>query len=195
MLKIGITGGIGSGKSTACLVFEKLGIPIYNSDKRAKDLMVEDEALVDSIKSTFGNEVYSGKELNRSVLAGKVFKSKDELEKLNSLVHPAVGRDYKYWLSQYKEEKYTIKEAALLFEVGIYRTLDKVIMVTCPLEERLNRVMKRDGIDRKAVLNRINNQWTEEEKLKLADYFIYNDGSQLLIPQVLKIHKEILALG
>ena len=195
MLKIGITGGIGSGKSTACLVFEKLGIPVYNSDKRAKDLMVEDETLIDSIKSTFGKEVYSGKELNRSVLAGKVFKSKDELEKLNSLVHPAVGRDYKNWLSQYKEEKYTIKEAALLFEAGIYKTLDKVIMVTCPLEERLNRVMKRDGVDRESVLHRIKNQWVEEEKLKLADYFIHNDGSQLLIPQVLKIHKEILALG
>ncbi len=195
MLKVGVTGGIGSGKSTACLIFEKLGVPIYNSDNRAKELMTESDSLVLAIKEAFGEKVYSGKELNRPVLASIVFADKKKLELLNSLVHPAVGEDYVNWLRQYKEEKYTIKEAALLFEAGIYKTLDKVILVTCPVEERVNRVMKRDKADRDSVLQRINNQWPEEEKLKLTDFVLNNDGETLLIPQVLKIHKELISLA
>jgi len=195
MLKVGVTGGIGSGKSTACLIFEKLGVPIYNSDNRAKELMTESDSLVLAIKEAFGEKVYSGKELNRPVLASIVFADKKKLELLNSLVHPAVGEDYVNWLRQYKEEKYTIKEAALLFEAGIYKTLDKVILVTCTVEERVNRVMKRDKADRDSVLQRINNQWPEEEKLKLTDFVLNNDGETLLIPQVLKIHKELISLA
>lgn len=195
MLKVGVTGGIGSGKSTACLIFEKLGVPIYNSDNRAKELMTESDSLVLAIKEAFGEKVYSGKELNRPALASIVFADKKKLELLNSLVHPAVGEDYVNWLRQYKEEKYTIKEAALLFEAGIYKTLDKVILVTCPVEERVNRVMKRDKADRDSVLQRINNQWPEEEKMKLTDFVLNNDGETLLIPQVLKIHKELISLA
>ena len=194
MLKIGITGGIGSGKSTACLVFEKLGIPVYYSDTRAKELMIEDQELIASIKAHFGNEVYSGSILNNKVLASIVFADKNELKILNDLVHPAVGRDYKNWLSQYKNENYTLKEAALLYEAGIYKELDKVIVVTCPLETRVERVMKRDKVSKEEVMKRVQNQWEEKEKVKLSDYLLDNSGTELLITQVVKLHKEILKL-
>lgn len=194
MLKIGITGGIGSGKSTACSVFKELGVPIYNSDQRAKEIMVEDRILMESLKDAFGTEIYTNGALNRAKLASIVFSDKEKLSVLNNLVHPAVGRDYQNWLSQNKNKPYTIKEAALLFEAGIYKSLDYLILVTCPEEERIDRVVKRDGVTREEVKKRIANQWPEEDKLALSDFVLNNSGEELLIPQVVDLHAKLLKL-
>lgn len=191
MLKIGITGGIGSGKSTACSVFEHLGVPIYNSDVRAKELMSSSSDLIHALKEAFGASIYTGDRLNRPVLASIVFNDEEKLKLLNSIVHPAVGKDYAHWLSQNKEAKYTLKEAALLYEAGIYKDLDKIILVTCPVEERIKRVMKRDKVSKEEVERRIANQWTEERKLELADYVLDNSGDVLLLPQVLQLHRQL----
>jgi dephospho-CoA kinase len=195
MLKIGITGGIGSGKSTVCDIFSQLGIPVYNSDIRAKELMSEDAELREDVIRHFGEKAYENGELNRPYLADVVFNNKEKLEILNSLVHPAVGRDFNRWLENHRDSPYILKEAALLLESGSYKTLDKMIMVNAPEELRISRVMERDSVPREEVEKRISNQWSEEKKSEMSDYFISNNGEQLLVPQVMKLHEEILNLS
>jgi dephospho-CoA kinase len=190
MIKIGITGGIGSGKTTVCKIFEALGIPIYYADDSAKKLMTSNKVVKSKITSLFGSEAYfrNGR-LNRKFISSKVFSDKTLLNMLNAIVHPAVKEDNERWFLQQKSPM-ALKEATLLIESGSYKDLDKVIVVTCPIETRIERVMSRDKSTKEAVLKRIENQMPEEEKIKYADFVIINDGKKLLIPQVLKIYNK-----
>lgn len=195
-LKVGVTGGIGSGKTTVCKIFEFLGIPVYYADDRAKALMSEDSKVIKAIRSLFGPEAYQRNgNLNRNYIAAIVFEDKEKLAALNSIVHPAVFADGEEWNKLQSNTPYTIKEAALLFESGGYKTLDKVITVTAPKEVRIKRVMSRDGLSRSAVLSRIKNQMPDEEKKRLADFIIYNGGNHSLIQQVWQIHQKLEALA
>jgi len=189
--QVGVTGGIGSGKSLVCRIFSALGIPTYDADSRAKKLMTTDRILVESIKKEFGSLSYHGSgELNRQYLAEKVFQYPDQLQKLNALVHPRVADDYYHWLATHKKASYVIKEAALLFEAGSARNLDKIVSVYAPEETRLKRVLARDAHrTEKAVKEIMANQMNEEEKMKMADFVIKNDDSELVIPQVLRLHQ------
>jgi dephospho-CoA kinase len=193
MLKVGITGGIGSGKTTVCKVFETLGIPIYYADDRAKILMNTDEFLVTEITKIFGEQAYlSIGELNRPHIASIAFSDKNVLQKLNALVHPVVHRDSEKWFLEQQNVPYVLKEAALHFETGGYKMLDKMITVFAPKKVRIERVMKRDKRTVEEVEARINNQMPDSEKVKLADFVIYNDGSQSLIQQIYTIHQSLI---
>ena len=196
MLKAGITGGIGSGKTTVCKIFEKLGIPVYYADDRAKKLMVEDPVIVDKIKSIFGKRAYhkSGS-LYRKHIARIAFSKPEKLKLLNAVVHPAVAKDSADWTAAQKNVPYTLKEAALLIEAGSYKQLDKIIVVTAPEELRIQRVIKRDKTDKKSVKARIAKQMPEVEKLKYADFIIKNDGTESLIRQVWEIHQKLKLKG
>mgnify|MGYP003385552304 CR=1 FL=1 len=192
MLKIGLTGGIGSGKTTVAEVFAQLGIAIYLSDDRAKALMVSDEELKSDIISLFGEESYDVGQLNRPFIASKVFSDKKELEKLNALVHPALKKDFDLWCNE-QTSPYVLKEAAILFESGANKGLDKVILVEAPKEMRLSRVMNRDSVSSDSVLARMEVQWSDERKKLLSDYVILNDDKCSVLEQVLKIHNELVS--
>ncbi|MFN8276259.1 MAG: dephospho-CoA kinase [Chitinophagales bacterium] len=197
MLKVGITGGIGSGKTTACQIFERMGVPVYYADVRAKQLMEDDDQLVSQIKEHFGETMYLAGALQRADLAKIVFSDEKKLLLLNSLVHPVVQRDNDSWnqVLARKNYPYTLKEAALLVETGSYRQLDKLIVVTAPLEDRIKRVMARDGSTEEQVRARMAAQLPEAEKVKLAQYIINNDAVMDLVPQVAHIHAELLQLN
>ncbi|WP_298298297.1 dephospho-CoA kinase [Hydrotalea sp.] len=194
MLKIGLTGGIGSGKTTVAHIFKVLDIPVLDADTVAKELMERDEVLIAAIRSRFGNEVYNNGKLNRTYLAGIVFKDEDQLEALNALVHPATIAYARQWMQQ-QPSVYVVKEAALFFESGADKEMDYMIGVTAPFEWRINRVMKRDGISRTAVLERMAKQMDENEKIQRCQFVIKNDETQLLIPQVFQLHKQFLAMA
>jgi len=193
MLKIGITGNIGSGKTTVSKIFEVLGIPVFYADDEAKKVMINDAVLVDELKQTFGAEAYfADGSLNRKYIAGIVFNNTTELEKLNAIVHPATFRAFDNWQKQYTDVPYILKEAALLFESDSYKLCDKTIMVTAPLDLRIERVMLRDKLDRAEILKREYRQFTGEKKLALADFSIKNDNTELVIPQVLALHEQFI---
>jgi dephospho-CoA kinase len=194
MLKIGLTGGIGSGKTTVARIFEVLGIPVYYADDAAKKLMVEDEELRISIINAFGKEAYDDKILNRPYLAEQVFNSEEKLKVLNSLVHPATISDAEKWFRK-QTAYYVLKEAALIFESGSNKGLDYVIGISSPPELRIKRAMQRDNISEEQVVARMNKQIPEEDKLRLCDYVIANDEQQMIIPQVLKLHEKFLELA
>ena len=193
MLKVGITGGIGSGKSTVAHIFETLGIPVYYADAAAKKLMNEDEKLKQQVQQLFGEAAYTSGQLNRAFVAAQVFNNPEKLALLNSIVHPATIADAEKWMQQ-QSAPYAIKEAALIFESGAQENLDKVIGVFAPKTIRIKRVMDRDGITREEVLARMNKQINETIKMRLCNYVITNDEQQLLIPQVLAVHEKLLAL-
>lgn len=194
MKKIGITGGIGSGKTTVCRIFETLGIPVYYADERAKWLMSHNKKLVTDIKALFGAEAYTPEgTLNRKFLAEKAFNNRDLLQQLNTVVHPAVFEDGENWFRQQENVPYALKEAALLYESGGYRLLNAMIVVTAPLELRIQRVVARDNSTEEEVEARIRQQMPEEEKVALADYVIFNDGQHSLIEQVMAIHRRLSA--
>ena len=193
MLKIGLTGGIGSGKSTVACIFEVLGIPVYYADEAAKKLMTENEGLKNSIINAFGKEAYDNGNLNREYLAAQVFNNEEKLFVLNSLVHPATIKDALLWFQKQKAP-YIIKEAALIFESGSDKDLDYVIGVRSPIDIRIKRAMNRDTISEEQVQSRMNKQMDEEEKLRLCNYVIVNDEQQMVIPQVLALHEKFLKL-
>jgi dephospho-CoA kinase len=196
MLKIGLTGNIGSGKTTVAKVFELLGVPVFYADDEAKKVMATDAILIDAIKQTFGAESYfADGSLNRKHIAAIVFNNPVELEKLNALVHPAVFRAFEALEAKVKDAPYIIREAAILFESGSYKTCDRTIIVAAPLAKRIARVMQRDGITRDEVEKREGRQMPEDEKKKLADDVIINDDSRLVIPQVLALHQKYLAFA
>jgi dephospho-CoA kinase len=196
MLKIGITGNIGSGKTTVSKIFEVLGVPVFYADDAAKKVMVDDPILIDALKKTFGTEAYSDDgTLNRKHIASIVFNNETELAKLNAIVHPAVFRAFDNWTARVKNAPYVMKEAALLFESTSYKMCDYSIMVTAPLELRIDRVMQRDGLKREEIESRDARQFPEEQKIQLADYVIRNDDTELVIPQVLALHQQFLALS
>jgi dephospho-CoA kinase len=194
-LKIGITGGIGSGKTTVCKIFETLGIPVYYSDERARALYLENDTLRAGAIALFGSKAYlENGEFNRKLVADEAFKNPEILKKLNALVHPAVFKDGNEWHDRQTDVPYTLKEAALLFESGGDKFLDKIITVYAPKELRIERVILRGGgiMTREDVEARIAKQMSDEEKKDRADYVIFNDGNHALIPQVLAIHHKIL---
>ena len=187
---VGITGGIGSGKTTVCQIFHELGVPVYYADNRAKQLMVEDSVLQEQIKEAFGEKAYSGGVLNRPFLADQVFGSKEKLSILNGLVHPAVAKDFESWLEKNEHESYVIKEAAILFESGANEAVDNTVLVVAPEGVRVSRVIERDGVTEGQVRERMANQWTQERIVKLADHVVNNDGTQLLVPQIIELHQK-----
>ncbi len=193
-LLVGITGGIGSGKSTVCQLFSLLGVPIYTADERAKWLMSHDPQLIEKILATFGPSAYqSNGELNRGYLAETVFSNPEKVSSLNALVHPAVAKDFTQWVSQ-QTAPYLLKEAALLFETGAAKELDYVINVSSPLRVRMARVLLRDPQRTEEQVNQIiNQQLPDEEKNERADFTIKNTDNKLLLPQVISLHEQLLA--
>ncbi|GGC21355.1 dephospho-CoA kinase [Parapedobacter defluvii] len=189
-LKIGVTGGIGSGKSVVCRIFNVLGIPVFDADAEAKRLMTIDASLRNAIRAEFGTEAYhEDGTLNRPYLADQVFNDEQRLKILNGLVHPVVIRKGEQWAQQQKAP-YTIKEAALLFESGSFKLNHYTILVSAPVGIRIERVMQRDGVTAEQVKARMERQWPDERKRQLADFVIVNDGIQALIPQVLALDKQ-----
>ncbi|MEM8565509.1 MAG: dephospho-CoA kinase [Bacteroidota bacterium] len=190
-LQIGVTGGIGSGKSLICKIFSALGVPVYDADSRAKWLMNNQKELKAKIKSNFGERAYDEKdEINRGYLADKVFNDSNALDGLNALVHPAVGQDYQAWKEQQKSH-YTIKEAALMFESESYKGLDYVVNVSAPEEIRIQRVLKRDTFRSETEIRAIiEKQLPETERIRRSDFVITNDGKQMVISQVLELHER-----
>ena len=188
MKKIGITGGIGSGKTYVSEVFFSLGIPVFNADVESNRLIRSSEKLKSLLKDSFGHDIYTNGILDKKKLASIVFSDKEKLENLNSIIHPIVKQKFKDWCKQLNSS-YVIKEAAILFESSSDKGLDAVICVSAPLNIRIDRAIKRDGSSEKEIKNRIENQISQEEKENLSDYIIVNDGVQSLLPQILKIHQ------
>lgn len=193
-LQVGVTGGIGSGKSVVCRIFHSLGIPVYDADSRAKKLMTTDGILVEQIKKEFGTLSYlPDGSLNRAYLSGEVFGRADRLKVLNSLVHPRVAVDYADWVREHESFPYLIREAALLYEAGVAPTLGKTIVVVAPEDLRIRRVLARDPHRNEADIRKImNNQLPDEEKMRRADHIILNDEQHPVIPQVLDLHEAFL---
>ncbi len=188
---VGLTGGIGSGKTTVAKLFGKLGVPIFFADEVAKNLMQNDKYLKDNIIKEFGSKSYINDKLNRDYLAAKVFKNKKHLQKLNNLVHPVVKANFKIWLTK-QNATYVLYENAILFETKSKSFFDTIICVTAKIDTRIKRIMKRDNITKNQVIDRINNQWPDENKIELSDIIIYNDCKNNLEKEVLKIHKYFL---
>jgi len=194
MVRVGLTGGIGSGKSTVAHVFEILGIPVYYADKEAKRLMNEDPEIRKQLIQHFGQEAYADNLLNRRFIAEIVFRDKEKLRLLNSLIHPITIAKAEEWMMKHKTP-YVIKEAALIFESGSQENLDIVIGVSAPLAVRIQRTIKRDGITREEVLARMQNQIEESIKMRLCDFVIRNDDEHLVLPQVVAVHEKLKKLS
>jgi len=194
-LRVGVTGGIGSGKTTVCRIFQSMGIPVYDADTWAKWLIENDPEVKNGILDLFGPEAYNETgAYQRAFIAGIVFQDPAKLAALNALVHPAVERHGKSWHDEWanKGVPYTVKEAALMIESGTYKHLDYLIVVTAPVEVRVERVLRRDQTTEEQVRARINQQITEADRIKFATFVIHNDGKRLLIPQVWQAHRLIL---
>ena len=191
MLKVGITGGIGSGKTTVCQVFKTLGIPVLYADKIGRYLMENDAMLMDGIKMLFGNNIYKAGKLDRSKIASVAFSKPEILTELNKLVHPVVIRYGKQWMDSQKAP-YVIKEAAIFFESGSYTDMDIIVGVYAPQQLRMQRTMERDNISQEKVQERMAQQMDEDEKMKRCDHVIINDDKQAILPQVLKLHELFL---
>ena len=189
-IKIGITGGIGCGKTFVSKVFNMLGIPVFNADVKAKSCMLDNEYLKNSIKIFFGDNIYKNDSLDTSALAEIVFNDLKALEKLNTLVHPVVKKSFEDWCERQKSN-IVIKEAAIMFESHSNIGLDKVICVSAAEDIRIKRVMDRDNISQQQVASRIDKQMPQYEKEELSDFIIFNNGDQLLLPQILKIINQI----
>ncbi len=193
MLKVGITGGIGSGKTTVCKVFELLGIPVFYADKVAKSIMQTDIQLKTEILNAFGPGSYSEDgQLNRPFIASIVFQNESQLNTLNSIVHPAVFRAFTTWISEHQDAPYILKEAALLYESESYKLCDLSILVISPEAARIRRIMSRDHITEEEVRLRMKRQFTDEQKREWADHILINDEKSLLIPQIISLHQQFL---
>lgn len=191
MLKVGITGGIGSGKTTVCQVFEALGIPVFYADRAGKWLMEQDVSVIADIKQLFGEDIYQQGFLNRERIASIVFRSPDMLRSLNEIVHPAVLRYGAEWMAQ-QTSPYALKEAAIFFESGSYKEMDVMVGVYAPTKIRILRAMQRDGSTQEKILERIAQQMNEDEKMSRCQHVIINDDVQAVLPQVLQVHEALL---
>ncbi|MCK4921531.1 MAG: dephospho-CoA kinase [Bacteroidales bacterium] len=194
MIKVGLTGGIGSGKTTVANMFRILGVDIYSADSEAKVLMENNKELKTSIISLLGEESYLNQSLNSAFIASRVFNNPGLLEKLNLLVHPVVREDFADWIEERKSAPYIIQESAILFESGFSSFFNYTILVTADIDTRIDRVAKRDKMKRSAIIARIEQQMSDEEKLKYADFQLNNSVNKLLIPQVLELHNKFVSL-
>ena len=193
-LAVGITGGIGSGKSTVCKIFRLLGVPVFEADLVAKNIMNSNKKVKTELTSWFGTDVYSNGLLNRKKLASYIFENEEWLQKVNALVHPLVRDEFLHWKNN-QDEPYAIYEAAILFESGFYQLMDVNILITAPEQLRIERVTKRDNLTPEQILARIAKQWTDDEKRKLASTEIVNDNTTLIIPQIVEMDKKLNTYG
>lgn len=191
MKVVGLTGGIGSGKTTVAKMFEALGIPVYIADTEAKQLTITSRSIKKAIIGLVGEEAYKGNELNRSFIAQKVFKDEALLQELNKIIHPKVRSHFKKWLKRQKAP-YCVKEAAILFETGGYKECDYIVLVMAPEKVRIERIMQRDHVEEEDILGRMKHQWSDEKKAPLADYIIQNTTREETSKQVVEIHNSIL---
>jgi dephospho-CoA kinase len=191
-LKLGVTGGIGSGKTSVCKVFSILRIPVFSADPVARDIMDSDSFIIKEINTIAGRDMYTSGELDRKELAKLIFNNTSLLKEVNALVHPVVFDYFRKWEME-QEAPYVIMEAAILFESGASKLVDRVVSVVAPVEERVERVIKRNRLSRKQVMERIRNQMDDAERIKLSDYVIYNSENDMIIPSVLKIHDDMVA--
>ncbi|MFW5974809.1 MAG: dephospho-CoA kinase, partial [Bacteroidota bacterium] len=183
-----LTGNIGSGKSTVSRVFQALGVPVFHADQEAKNLYKDAEVLAE-VADAFGKDVINNKgELDKARLASIIFSDKEKLKRINAIIHPKVRQKYHDWLEMHGKASYTLQEAAIMIESGLYKIMDKIIVVTAPQHERLQRISSRDGFDREEILKRMENQYPESTLRSYADFVIENHDHQLVIPQVLEIH-------
>jgi dephospho-CoA kinase len=194
MLKVGVTGGIGAGKTLVCKIFEVLGVPVYYADEAAKELMQQNEKLIAELKIHFSDTVYDGVNLNRKYLSNLIFNNPEKRELLNNIVHPYVIQDGIEWMKK-QQSPYAIKEAALIFESGSQESLDYIIGVFAPNSLKILRTIKRDHSSREEVLQKIESQIEDEIKMKLCDDVITNDEQHLLIPQVIAIHEKLCRMA
>ena len=185
---IGLTGGIGSGKTTITAFFKEMGIPVYIADDEAKKIMQSAE-IITAIKNAFGESLFENNVLYRAKLADIVFNDADKLTVLNSIVHPAVKKDFQHWLSQNKNEAFVVYEAAILFESGKYKEFDYIVTVTAPEEVRIERVMKRDNTTREHVLSRMKMQWDDKKRISLSNFVINNSNLKIAKEEVVEILK------
>lgn len=192
MLKVGLTGGIGSGKSTVCSLFKCLEIPVFNADEAGRKLLSENSEVIEQVQHIFGQEIIVNGKPDRKKLAQIVFNSPEKLAQLNAVIHPAVRKNFNEWVAL-QTSPYVIDEAAILFETGIYKQLDFIILVTAPEQLRIRRVMQRDGMEEASVKDRMKNQWSDEDKKKIANFVIINDDINPLLPQVMEIHNAIIS--
>jgi len=191
MIKVGVTGGIGSGKSLVCQVFSKLGVPVYTADDAAKALMDSDPGIRNGLIGIFGESIYTGGKLDRSKLAGLIFDDSDLLAGVNRVVHPRVAHHFYKWWSSFTHIPFVIHESAILFESDAYKGFDRIILVTAPEEMRIQRVLDRSGMTREKILRIIKNQFPEEEKIVRSHFVLKNDGTTLLLPHILSIYKVL----
>ncbi len=192
MQVVGLTGGIGSGKSLVTQIFSHLGIPIFNADFESGKILEEDAMVRDTLTQWFGPEAYIHGKPDRRKIASVVFNDPSMLARMNELLHPRVKERFLSWCGQHQSKPYLIHEAAILFESGFYKFMDKTILVLAPEEIRIERVMQRDKVSGDSVRQRMQNQWTDEQKLPLADFIIRNDGKSPLIPAILEIHNKLI---
>jgi len=193
---VGITGGIGSGKSTVCKIFELLKVPVFEADTTAKQLLNTEPKIKTNLIHLFGENIYTENgTVNRKKLAEIIFNDEIQLKKINDLVHPVVREKFKKWVTKNEQHPYVIHEAAILFESGFYKMMDYTILVSAPREQRIKWVMERDGVSRQQVEGRMKNQFSEDKKQKLANIVLWNDNQSLLIPKIVEIDKNIREYG
>lgn len=190
-MRIGITGGIGSGKTSVCRVFSILGIPVFSADPEAQTVMNCDQNIIREINRLAGRDIYPGGSLDRMALATLIFNDMEKLQEVNSIVHPVVFERFKEWAEK-METPYVIMEAAILFESGASKLVDRVATVIAPVEERIDRVTRRNKLTREQVMERIRNQMTDDERIRLSDYVINNSENEMIIPVILRIHEDII---
>lgn len=193
MIKAGVTGGIGSGKSIVCRVFETMGVPVYYADLHSRRLVDSEPELRKKLIGLFGQEIYNGNILNRPRFAAEIFADPQRLEAANTIIHPWVRKDFDRWVRAYPDKEYVIEEAAILFESGGNTQVDKCITVLAPVEVRMKRILKRPGMTPDRIREIMANQWPDEKKAALADFVILNDEKTLIIPQILFIHEQLTA--
>ncbi len=195
MITAGITGGIASGKSVVCEVFKLLGVPVYNADTAAKVLANTDREIKNDLIKLFGDDIYEGNNLNRKKLSEIIFNNKTALENTNKIIHPRVINDFLRWAEEHKDHKYILMEAAILYESGTYKMLNKVITVTAPKQLRISRALSRENFTKQIIENIQKNQILDEEKVKRSHYVILNDNKTLILPQILRIHQQLLNIN
>ena len=194
MIKVGITGGIGVGKTYICNILKKMGYSIFSSDQVSKKIVSENTIVRDQIRKVFGEDIIENEKISRKKLAIQVFSNREKLKKLNEIVHPFVKKEFDNWMSKRYDEKVVFKEAAIIFEANSHKNLDYIVCVTAKLQDRINRVMKRDKVDSYSVKKRISMQMSQIEKEKLSDFVIFNSKDDLVLPQIIKALKKIFDL-